>query len=147
MTQQLSDQEISGGMLIAQPRRVETPTYRITPAPQMPERMRVERRGLFGFWDDRQEAAHQRRMNSIAEKILEAEHGARGALALDTTLVKASGDAAEAMQDIVEAYAEGGIGERVTSDLTGVAIARNRLRVAAVSDAVDSHILNVLQRS
>ena len=32
------------------------------------------------------------------------------------------------------------------AEITGLAIARNRLRVAAIGDAVDAYVLNILQR-
>lgn len=147
MAQEHIDAEVMEGQVIPYQARSEVPVYRFPATTRLPERTRQERSLLFGFLEDRQEAAHLRRMNSITDKIVEAAHGAQGALALDVEIVKATGDTAEALHGIVSTYRPNSIGEMTAAEMTGLAIARNRLRVAAIGDAVDAHILNVIQRS
>jgi hypothetical protein len=146
VAQEHSETEILEGQVIPYQPRGQVPTYRIPTPTRLPERQRPERSGWFGFIEDHQEAAHIRRLNQITEKIIEADHGGRSALALDADLVKATGDTAETMHATVVNYQPGSIGETTSAELTGLAIARNRLRVAAIGDAVDAYILNILQR-
>ncbi len=146
MAHEHSEAEILEGQVIQYQPRGQVPTYRIPTPTRLPERLRPERRGWFGFIEDQQEAAHIRRLNQITEKIIEADHAGRSALALDCSIVKATGDTAEAMHAIVVSYQPASIGETTSAELTGLAIARNRLRVAAIGDTVDAFILNVLQR-